>query len=212
MNEFVIYKHTLKSDGRVYIGQTGNIKVRWRPYMYKHSWYFYNAIKKYGWDSFDHEILMDGLTKKEADAYEELFIAQYNSTNKLFGFNLHRGGRARSGKDSPTYGMKHSEETRRKMSEAHLGRRNSEEHNMKISKAKKGQPSPLKGTTFTNEHKRRIQESARKSMKKVLCVETGIIYESLHEAGRKTGADYRNISNCCHGKIKTTGGYHWRLV
>lgn len=212
MNNYVVYKHTLRNDGRVYIGQTCDVKNRWMPCKYKHSWYFYNAINKYGWNAFDHEVIMDGLTKDEADAYEIQLIKEYQATDKRYGFNLHCGGRARSGVDRPMYGKHLSEEVRKKISEANLGRRLSEETRKKISDARKGVPSPLKGTTFTEEHKRKIKESNRKLMKRVLCVETGTVYDSVHEAGRKTGADYRNISACCHGKIKTTGGYHWRFV
>lgn len=46
--------------------------------------------------------------------------------------------------------------------------------------------------------------------KPVLCVETGKIYPSLHQAARQTGAHFKNISACCRGKINTSGGYHWK--
>ena len=45
--------------------------------------------------------------------------------------------------------------------------------------------------------------------KKILCVETGEIFESISDASRKTGVDFRLISAVCLGKRKTTGGYHW---
>lgn len=48
--------------------------------------------------------------------------------------------------------------------------------------------------------------------KKVLCVETGIIYPSLMEAYRQTGADHSHIIKCCKGKYKTAGGYHWQYA
>lgn len=50
--------------------------------------------------------------------------------------------------------------------------------------------------------------------KRVLCVETGIIYESCAEASRKTGLSQGNICNCCNGKKghKTCGGFHWEYV
>lgn len=46
--------------------------------------------------------------------------------------------------------------------------------------------------------------------KKCLCVETGIVYHGLAEAKRQTGAQC--ISECCSGKKKTSGGYHWEYV
>ena len=52
-----IYKHTSKTSGKVYIGQTNNINVRWKPGAYRNCAKFYAAIQKYGWDDFEHEIL-----------------------------------------------------------------------------------------------------------------------------------------------------------
>lgn len=51
-----------------------------------------------------------------------------------------------------------------------------------------------------------------KKSKPVLCVETGKNYSSSMEAERKTGVNYRRIIDCCHGKQKTTKGYHWRYT
>ena len=48
--------------------------------------------------------------------------------------------------------------------------------------------------------------------KKVLCVETGEIFESIMEASRKTGINSSHISKVCLGKRKTTGGYHWEYL
>ena len=35
-------------------------------------------------------------------------------------------------------------------------------------------------------------------------------FESIKQAGQKTGALARNISSCCNGKRKSAGGYKWR--
>ena len=45
--------------------------------------------------------------------------------------------------------------------------------------------------------------------KKVLCVETGQIYESLSEACQILGMKVGNLSYCLSGKYKTCGGFHW---
>ena len=56
--------------------------------------------------------------------------------------------------------------------------------------------------------------SRNKSMsKRVKCIETGIIYDSFHEAARKCGIkNYANISEVCSGKRKSAGGYHWEYM
>lgn len=45
----------------------------------------------------------------------------------------------------------------------------------------------------------------------VICIETGIIYESTREASRQTGIDQGSISKCCRNipHYITAGGYHW---
>lgn len=48
--------------------------------------------------------------------------------------------------------------------------------------------------------------------KKVLCVETEEIFESINDAYRKTGISRGNISQVCLGKLKTAGGFHWKFA
>ena len=48
--------------------------------------------------------------------------------------------------------------------------------------------------------------------KKVICVETNIVYESIHQAEMLTKISHASISNCCNEKALTAGGYHWRFV
>ena len=48
--------------------------------------------------------------------------------------------------------------------------------------------------------------------KKVMCVETGEVFDSVHQAAKAKKADRSTVSNCCNGKGKTAGGYHWRFV
>lgn len=45
--------------------------------------------------------------------------------------------------------------------------------------------------------------------KKVICLETGKVYESMAIAGRDYGIDYTNIYRCCNLFRYTTAGVHW---
>ena len=47
--------------------------------------------------------------------------------------------------------------------------------------------------------------------KKVLCIELNRVFNSQSEAARELGLDSRNISKCCLGKYKTTGGLHFQF-
>lgn len=46
--------------------------------------------------------------------------------------------------------------------------------------------------------------------KKVICIETGVVYQSSGEAERDTNICARNIRSACAGKYKTAGGYKWK--
>ena len=48
--------------------------------------------------------------------------------------------------------------------------------------------------------------------KSVMCVETKIIYPSIAEVHRVTGANQINIGKVCRGERNTTGGFHWRYI
>lgn len=54
-----------------------------------------------------------------------------------------------------------SEETKKKMSEAHKGRHHTEEWKKKISEAKKGKPAHNKGKSMSEEQKRKLSESKK---------------------------------------------------
>lgn len=46
---------------------------------------------------------------------------------------------------------------------------------------------------------------------RVLCVETGKEYASIHEAARQTGFPRQSITKCCKKPHYTCHGFHWRF-
>lgn len=91
---YIIYKHTNKINNKCYIGQTiHSLKSRCgkNGVGYKKCTKFYRAILKYGWDNFTHEIIMNNLTKIEADFWERYYISLYDSIDK--GYNIETGGK-----------------------------------------------------------------------------------------------------------------------
>lgn len=61
-------------------------------------------------------------------------------------------------------------------------------------------------------HKQRKSKSQMNNAtsRKVICVETNIVYLSLSEAGRQVGCTPQNIRIACLDQSKTACGYHWR--
>jgi len=107
-----------------------------------------------------------------------------------------------------------SEETRKKLSEAKKGKKLSEETRKKMSEAKKG-----KHWKLSEETRKKMSEAKKGKLinrkdrsKKVLCVETGEVFESARDAHRQTGINPGSISLACNGKRNKAGGYHWKFA
>ena len=91
--KYIVYKHT-SPNSKVYIGVTmQDPSKRWQNGLgYETQTYFYRAIKKYGWESFEHEILESDLSMKEALSKEKEYISLYDSRNPEHGYNILEGG------------------------------------------------------------------------------------------------------------------------
>lgn len=93
---WLLYVHTNKINNKKYVGITSmETKQRWSNGSGYKGQIFYNAIQKYGWDNFEHEIIVEGLTESEADYWERLYIKGLNSKSPN-GYNITDGGDARS--------------------------------------------------------------------------------------------------------------------
>lgn len=131
-DNYTVYMHRFP-NGKVYIGITRvNPEERWRNGKgYSENRFMDFAIKKYGWDNVEHLILFSGLSKQEAEEKEIQLIADFNSTNQKFGYNIENGGNAigktseiarkHIGESVLRYHREHPE-YRKRLSEAHKGK------------------------------------------------------------------------------------------
>ena len=109
-------------------------------------------------------------------------------------------------------GKKRSEETKRKNSESHKGKKMSAEARQNMSESHKGKKMSAearqnmseshKGRKFSEEAKRKIGEA---KSKKVICITTGITFDSIKDAAKKYNVSQGNISCCCIGVRKHAG-------
>ena len=146
--KFCVYCHTNKVNGKKYIGQTCDVIDRWRcnGKNYFSSLKFFNAIKKYGWDNFEHVILYENLTLEEANKVEAELIEKYNTIEN--GYNIKPGGENSTMSEESKKKMSETlkrgyiehPERKEKISKAKKGSHMSEEHRKKISDANKGRP------------------------------------------------------------------------
>ena len=90
-NNYSVYKHT-DPNGKIYIGVAKDTIKRWAGGHGYNGQELGEAIKKYGWNNFKHEILFENLTKEEASNIERKLILEYDSTNPEKGYNRRAGG------------------------------------------------------------------------------------------------------------------------
>lgn len=221
-NKYCIYIHINKVNGKTYIGQTKDIARRWRNngIEYEKSTYFYSAIQKYGWDGFEHIILLDNLTKTQADDYECYYIDLYHSKYNENGYNLRDGGMG--GQIADATKQKLSEIAKQRgawkgeLNPRHInplygeqngmyGKHHTDETKQKISEA-------LKGRKLSDERKQEISNYMNTNhprAKKVRCIETGEIFLSARKAAEAYNTAHTCISRVCNGERKTTCGKHW---
>lgn len=115
-----IYKLTNKLNNKVYIGQTlKDLNKRLLAHKnspnFKHTkdYPIARAIKKYGWDNFDKELIDIASSVEELNQKELGYIQKYNSLIEGgWGYNVKGGG--------DSIGS-HSEETKRKIGESQKG-------------------------------------------------------------------------------------------
>jgi hypothetical protein len=115
------------------------------------------------------------------------------------------------GKESPTKGRKATPEERQRKSAAQKGKVLSEETKQKISQSLKGEKNVWYGKKHSKESIAKMKESAS-NKRMVRCIETGIVYNSIRDAGDTNNINYRNIHSVCSGKRNIAGGYHWEFV
>ncbi len=113
-----IYKITNKINGKLYIGETiQNYKDRWRQHKNFQSQYYTcpilkQAFIKYGIDNFNFEVIQE-CSFDERFELEKKYIEKYNSIAPYGGYNFLPGGEG-----GGFLGKTHSDETRKKLSEA----------------------------------------------------------------------------------------------
>ena len=147
-----IYKIEHVDSGKIYIGSAVNIKRRWAEHKHRLKKQIHpnpklqNAWNKYGAEAFEFTTLIS-CEPKDFVLYEQRSIDSYEASGDK-GYNLCPVA-------GSVLGIKRSEETKAKMSAAQKGRELTEEHRRKISEAQLGK----KRGPRSEETKRKISET-----------------------------------------------------
>lgn len=241
MNDYCVYIHTSPSNKR-YIGITSQKpERRWRNNGngYSDSPVFFNAIKRYGWDNFNHEIMLSGLSYEEAEMYEVMFIRLFRSTDRRYGYNMESGG---------TSGKRLSELTKQKLSIANAGKGNpdalrkwilnngpwnkgtkgltshTDDWKKNMSQKMSGKNNPAYGKDYSNkrnyaeENHPKGKDHWHATLIKQYDKEGNYIrtFETItavaHALGKNTAYDVSNVVACARGRRKTAYGYVWKYA
>jgi len=213
----IIYKTTNLITGEYYIGKDSNNN----PNYYGSGKIYKRAEKKYGKQNFKKEILEVCLSEWELNEAEKKWVTQ-NVVNDPMSYNLVLGG---SGGNLYTHEQKIENGICEKISKAHLGKKLSDEH---VEKIKRGQ-DPYRSKQEPKKHKQPNKVHYGKdnhffgkkhngdmsrfgkhrkgipptNAKAVLCIDTGVVYASSHEASLSfpnPNTARRAIADVCKGR------------
>lgn len=173
MSIYSIYKATNIIDGKVYIGFDSHWPNRKGQHLILSQkgsgWLFHEAIRKYGPDAFEWEVICQSKDGHYLlNEMEPYFIKEYNSFYlNGQGYNMTLGG-------DGTVGYHHLEETKTRISNTKRGYRHSEKSKNKMSESRKNRPlsekerqhldklhESRKGCKHTTETKKKMSNASK---------------------------------------------------
>ena len=133
-----------KDDSVVYIGKDSNIEKNRRHKDHTGKWAYniqqINRVIQNNPNRYEYKVLEKGdFTNEELNNLEKQYISTYSPL-----FNFTQGGDGMSG-------FKHSEKSRKKMRESHIGQKVSKETREKQSKRVRGKNHPMYGKHHSKE-------------------------------------------------------------
>lgn len=164
------------------------------------------AINKYGRENFEMSVLEE-CEEENLGAREQHWIAKLDTFKS--GYNATEGG------DGGIKGWKHTEDAKRRMSEARMGNKNaagqviSQERRDALSKLHKGKQHSL-GHRHTDDAKQKITEAQHKKVYQY--TPDGVFvaeYASVIEAAKAVNGKRSGISRVCRGIKKHHRDHQW---
>lgn len=187
--DYTVYAHINKTNGKAYVGITcQSVADRWKNGNGYRGLHFERAINKYGWDNFEHLVLVSGIGEYQACEVEKALIKKFGLTNADRGYNEAAGGFG-----GGMFGKHHSREAKEKIRNARIRDGFSDDHKKHISESKRG---------AKHHHAKRVYQYKKDG---TFVRE----WSYMGEACKELKIPKSNINQCCYGRRPSAGGYVW---
>jgi group I intron endonuclease len=223
----IVYLVTNAVNGKRYVGKTKrDLEKRWREHVtHSHGgsdeMALYRALQKHGAESFELSVLEECADEDALDEAERKWIRELGTFRREY--NMTEGG-------DGLKGYRHTEATKRKMSESHRGKTLSPETIEKIRKTNTGQKRSDEarekmrqaaiGRGHSEEAREKISEALRKrerDTKKVVQLRDGVplaIFFSAKDAAEHVWGSHCHIREVCLGTTnrRSHRGFEWAYL
>jgi group I intron endonuclease len=215
MSQFVIYKITNVINNKFYIGSTKHFVTRKREHIYTlnkkthRNNYLQKAWNKYGEENFKFEILEENIGQENLLLREQHYLDLLKPYIKNIGYNINPTAGSNLGFKMPksaiekirqaNTGKKHSEETRKKISEVQKGKKRKFISKLLTSKKCRGDLNPSAKLNW--EKVRQIREKKKtgiynSDLAKEFNVSQSLISAIIKEKVWKEGEYYVDTNEC----------------
>ena len=205
----IVYKIKNSKNGKLYFGITqGTLTKRWSEHKCKSKTgksHLHNAIRKYGIDSFNIDLVKKCSTENEMYKLEVYLIAKYQTNNPKYGYNNSIGG------EKSSMGKTLSKETKEKISKYQRGRKR-KPHSMS-TKEKMRESAKGRDMSKAIEASSRLRKGKPSHNRvRVRLLETGEEFESITQASEHFGISISSISNNLTGRSNKTKLGRWEYL
>ena len=171
------YMVTNNINGKVYVGSHSWDGEGLDPNYYGSGTAITRAIRKYGKENFQVEVLYYYATVEECRKDEERILTEYNVKDCIHSYNIKNGAigwtsEDMKGENNHMYGKHHTYKTRQKIARANKGLKRSNEFRLKLSRANIGKTLSDEtrqkiaraniGKTLSDKHRKNLSQAMKR--------------------------------------------------